>query len=122
MTAFELWGGDLSLLFAANFNDTDITRIFSNADTLLSIPPDVIFGGFQPSVIETWQPKNRINFSGRYINGNWDVNLSFDRYGEYTTVDSGSQTYGAEILTDLGSVTCLIMASVSTSQATIFLT
>ena len=33
--------------------------------------------------------------------GNWDTNLSFDRYGKYTTIDSGSQTYGSEILTDL---------------------
>ena len=97
----ELWGGDLSLMFGANFTDTDITQIFSNVDTLLSIDPDVIFGGFQPSVIETWQPKNRVNLSARWISGNWDANLSFDRYGKYTTVDSGSQTYGAEVLTDI---------------------
>ena len=100
-SGIELFGGDLSIMFAANFTDTDITRIFSNSDTLLSIPPDVIFGGFQPSVIESWQPKNRINLSGRYVIGNWDANLSFYRFGEYTTVDSGSQTYGAEVLTDL---------------------
>jgi iron complex outermembrane receptor protein len=97
----ELFGGDLSLTFAANFTDTEITRIFSNVDTLLSIDPDVIFGGFQPSVVETWQPKDRVSLSGRYVLGNWNANLSFDRYGKYTTVDSGSQTYGAEVLTDL---------------------
>jgi len=97
----ELFGGDLSLTFAANFTDTEITRIFTNAETLLSIDPDVIFGGFQPSVVETWQPKDRVSLSGRYVNGNWNANLSFDRYGKYTTVDSGSQTYGAEVLTDL---------------------
>ncbi len=97
----ELFGGDLALMFAANFTDTEITRIFSNSPTLGSIPPDVIFGGFQPSVIETWQPKDRISLSGRYVLGNWNANLSFDRYGKYTTVDSGSQTYGAEVLTDL---------------------
>jgi iron complex outermembrane receptor protein len=97
----ELFGGDLSITFAANFTDTDITRIFANSETLLSIPPDVIFGGFQPSVVETWQPKNRVNLSGRYVHGPWVANLSFDRYGEYTTVDSGSQTYGSEVLTDL---------------------
>ena len=50
------------LMFAANFTDTEITRIFSNVDTLLSIDPDVIFGGFQPSVVETWQPKDRSQF------------------------------------------------------------
>jgi len=97
----NLFGGDLSITFAANFTDTEITRIFSNSETLLSIPPDVIFGGFQPSVVETWQPKNRINLSGRYVHGNWSANLAFDHYGKYTTVDSGSQTYGAEVLTDV---------------------
>jgi iron complex outermembrane receptor protein len=97
----DMFGGDLSITFAANFTDTEITRIFSNSETLLSIPPDVIFGGFQPSVIETWQPENRVSLSGRYVHGRWIANLSFDRYGEYTTVDSGSQTYGAEVLTDL---------------------
>jgi len=97
----DLFGGDLSLMFAANFTDTEITRIFTNADTLLSIDPDVIFGGFQPSVVETWQPKDRVSLSGRYVHGNWNANLSFERYGKYTTVDSGSQTYGAEVLTDL---------------------
>jgi iron complex outermembrane receptor protein len=97
----ELFGGDLDLMFAANFTDTEITRIFTNSETLLSIPPDVIFGGFQPSVVETWQPRDRINLSGRYLIGNWNANLSFYRYGKYTTVDSGSQTYGAEVLTDL---------------------
>ena len=100
-SGIELFGGDLQLMFAANFTNTDITRIFSNSPTLGSIPPDVIFGGFQPSVIETWQPEDRISLSGRYLLGNWTANLSFDRYGEYTTVDSGSQTYGAEVLTDV---------------------
>lgn len=97
----ELFGGSLDVTFAANFTDTEITRIFSNSPTLGSIPPDVIFGGFQPSVIETWQPEDRISLSGRYVLGNWRANLSFDRYGEYTTIDSGSQTYGSEVLTDL---------------------
>jgi iron complex outermembrane receptor protein len=31
----------------------------------------------------------------------WTANLALNRYGEYTTVDSGSQTYGAEMLTDV---------------------
>jgi iron complex outermembrane receptor protein len=97
----ELFGGSLALTFAANFTDTEITNIFSSSPTLGAIPPDVIFGGFQPSVIETWQPEDGISFSGRYLIGNWSANLSFDRYGKYTTVDSGSQTYGAEVLTDL---------------------
>ena len=31
----------------------------------------------------------------------WSANLAVNRYGEYTTVDQGSQTYGAEMLTDI---------------------
>ncbi len=96
-----LVGGDLSVTFAANFTSTDITRIFSSSPTLGSIPPDQIFGGFQPSVIETWQPEDRISLSGVWTRDNWSANLAINRYGEYTTVDSGSQTYGAEALVDL---------------------
>lgn len=96
-----LVGGDLSVTFAANITSTDITRIFANAPALSPIPPDEIFGGFQPSVIETWQPEDRVSLSGVWNRNNWTANLAFNRFGEYTTVDSGSQTYGAEILTDL---------------------
>jgi len=97
----RLLGGDMSVTFAANFTSTDITRIFSNTPTLGTIPPEEIFGGFQPSVIETWQPEDRISLTGSWVRERWSANLGFHRYGEYTTVDSGSQTYGAEVLTDL---------------------
>ena len=96
-----LLGGFLSLTLAANFTETDITRIFSNSSIIGALPPEVIFGGFQPSVIETWQPEDRISFSGVWTMDKWTANLALNRYGEYTTVDSGSQTYGAEMLTDL---------------------
>lgn len=94
-------GGDLLITFAANFTDTEITDIFSNTPTLASIPPDVIFGGFQPSVIETWQPESRGILGFAHNVGNFTTNLAFNYFGEYTTVDSGSQTYGAETLLDL---------------------
>jgi len=96
-----VFGGDLSLTFAANFTDTEISRIFSNSPTLGAIAPDVIFGGFQPSVIETWQPESRISLTGNWIRDDWSVNVGLQNYGEYTTVDSGPQTYGAETLVDL---------------------
>ncbi len=94
-------GGDLLITFAANFTDTEITDIFSNTPTLASIPPDVIFGGFQPSVIETWQPESRAILGFAHNIGNFTTNLAFNYFGEYTTVDSGDQTYGAEVLLDL---------------------
>ena len=96
-----LLGGFLSVTFAANFTETDITRIFSKSSIIGALPPEVIFGGFQPSVIETWQPEDRISFSGVWTMDKWSANLALNRFGEYTTVDSGSQTYGAEMLTDL---------------------
>ncbi|MGB5687688.1 MAG: TonB-dependent receptor [Woeseiaceae bacterium] len=97
----SLLRGYLAITFAANFTETDITRIFSNSPALAPIPPEEIFGGFQPSVIETWQPEDRITLSGSWVRDNWSANLTLQRYGEYTTVDQGSQTYGAEMLTDL---------------------
>lgn len=96
-----LLGGDMSITLAANFTDTEITRIFSNNPTLGTIPPEEIFGGFQPSVIETWQPESRASLSFDWASDNWAANLSLHHFGEYTTVDSGSQTYGAETLTDI---------------------
>jgi iron complex outermembrane receptor protein len=97
----QVLGGDMSVTFAANFTNTDITRIFSNTPSFTTIAPEDIFGGFQPSVIETWQPENRVSLSGNWNRNRWSAGLSLQRYGEYTTVDSGSQTYGAEVLTDL---------------------
>jgi len=101
LSELSLVGGELSITLAANFTDTDITSIFSNSPTLSAIPPDQIFGGFQPSVIETWQPEDRMSLSGHWTMDRWSANLSINRYGEYTTVDSSSQTYDAEVLADL---------------------
>ena len=97
----QLLGGDTSITFAANFTNTDITRIFSNTPSLDTIAPEDIFGGFQPSVIETWQPEDRMSLTANWVRESWSANLGFHRYGEYTTVDSGPQTYGAEVLTDI---------------------
>ena len=100
-SGLSLFDGDVNVTFAANFTDTDISRIFSQSPTLGALPPSEIFGGFQPSVIETWQPEDRISLSGTWQKDRWSANLAFNRYGEYTTVDTGSQTYGSEVLTDL---------------------
>jgi iron complex outermembrane receptor protein len=96
-----LLGGYMSITFAANFTETDITRIFSSSSTIGALPPEVIFGGFQPSVIETWQPEDRVSLSANWVNDAWSASAALNRYGEYTTVDSGSQTYGAEMLVDV---------------------
>ena len=70
-------------------------------DALAQISPDVVFSSQDISIIEEWQPEDRVSLSGLYHLDRWMVSLAFNRYGEYTIQDGGEQTYGAEILTDL---------------------
>ncbi len=98
----EMMGGDLDLTFAANFTETDVVSIFAPEDSSLSgIAPEKIFNAQAISIIEEWQPQDRISLSGLYKIGDFTINLAFNRYGEYTITDGDKQTYGAEILTDL---------------------
>ena len=98
----EMAGGDLNLTFAANFTDTEIAKVFTPANSALGdIDPSDIFSEQDISIIEEWQPKDRISVSALYTYDDLSVNLAFNRYGEYTVTDGGRQTYGAEVLTDL---------------------
>jgi iron complex outermembrane receptor protein len=98
----ELMGGDLNLTAAANFTETDVVSIFTPSDSALgSIDPNDIFSEQAISIIEDWQPQDRISLSSLYTKGDLSISLAFNRYGEYTVTDGGTQTYGAEILTDL---------------------
>lgn len=98
----ELAGGDLNLTFAANFTETEVTNIFTPPGSALGdIPAEDIFSVQDISIIEEWQPEDRISLSGLYTTGDFTVNLAFNRYGEYTITDGDRQTYGAEVLTDL---------------------
>ena len=98
----ELFSGDLDLTFAANFTDTEVVNLFTPPDSGLGdIPPEVIFSEQDISIIEEWQPQDRVSLTGLYRIGDFTVNLAFNRYGEYTITDGGRQTYGAEVLTDL---------------------
>ncbi|AQS40109.1 outer membrane receptor protein [Shewanella psychrophila] len=98
----EVLSGDLKLTFAANFTETEVTDIFTPPNSALDgIPPEDIFSEQDISIIEDWQPEDRMSLSSLYTQGDWSVNLAFNRYGEYTVTDGDSQTYGAEILTDL---------------------
>ncbi len=98
----QMFGGDLDLTFAANFTETAVVNIFTPTDSGLGdISPEQIFSEQDISIIEEWQPKDRINLSGFYQISDFTINLAFNRYGEYTLTDGGKQTYGAEVLTDL---------------------
>jgi iron complex outermembrane recepter protein len=101
-SGIELGAGALDITLAANKTETDVTEIFtSKAGSLSQIPADRVFSEQAISIIEEWQPEDRISLSGFYQVGDWRVNLAFNRYGEYTVLDGVRQTYGAKVLTDL---------------------
>lgn len=101
-TGLELAGGDLNVTLAANFTETDVVNLFTPAGSGLgTVSTDVVFSSQDISIVEEWQPEDRISLNGMYYRDAWTVNLAFNRYGEYTVTDGGRQTYGAEILTDV---------------------
>ncbi|MDM3870740.1 TonB-dependent receptor [Porticoccus sp. W117] len=98
----ELAEGSLDLTFAANFTDTEVVDLFTPVGSgLETVSTDVVFNAQDISIIEEWQPEDRISANANWTRDAWTVNLSLNRYGEYTVTDGGRQTYGAEILTDL---------------------
>lgn len=98
----ELVGGSLDLTLAANFTQTDVVDLFTpDGSGLETLSTEQVFSAQDISIIEDWQPEDRISLSGLYVIDDFKVNLSFNRYGEYTITDGDVQTYGAEVLTDL---------------------
>jgi iron complex outermembrane receptor protein len=101
-SGIEIGDGSLDLTLAANFTETEVTGLFAPAGSgLATLTTDQVFSSQDISIIEEWQPEDRISLTGFYSLGALTVNLSFNRYGEYTVTDGGTQTYSAEILTDL---------------------
>jgi iron complex outermembrane receptor protein len=101
---FQLLGGDFNFTFAANFTDTEVTDLFTPVDSgLETIPGEEVFSPVDVSIIEEWQPQDRVSLITAYTNGGWRFNLAFNRYGEYTVSESATstQTYGAKVLTDI---------------------
>jgi iron complex outermembrane receptor protein len=98
----DAFDGVFDMTLAANFTETDVVDIFTPKNSRLEdISPDKIFSEQDISIIEEWQPENRISLSTLYKKKNWSVNLTFNRYGDYTIMDGGRQNYGAELITDL---------------------
>ncbi len=95
-------GASLNFTLSANYTETEVTDVKS-PDSLSSVSSiqNLVFTEQDQSILEEWQPQDRINFNTNYRKGPMSINLSFNRYGEYTVLDSGSrQTFGAKILTD----------------------
>lgn len=99
----DLGAGVVDLTFAANYNKTEVTDIYVPPEGALSaVDPSVVISDQDISIIEEWQPKDRVVLSAKYTLDDLSFNLAINRYGEYTTVDDdGEQTYSAEVLTDL---------------------
>jgi len=98
----HVMSGELDLTLAANFTETEVTNTYTPPDSAIGgVSPDHVFSEQAISIIEEWQPKDRISLSGLYKAGKLTINLAFNRFGEYTVLDGEKQTYGAELLTDL---------------------
>jgi iron complex outermembrane receptor protein len=98
----EIIGGELDLTLAANFTETDVVNLFTPTGSGLEfVDVDDVFSSQDISIIEEWQPKDRVSLNALYGRDALSVNLALNRYGEYTVTDGGSQTYGAELLTDI---------------------
>ena len=98
----QFMSGKLDLTLAANFTETEVTDTYTPADSALGgISPEDVFSEQAISIIEEWQPQDRISVNSLYKINEFTVNLTFNRYGEYTVLDGKKQTYGAELLTDL---------------------
>lgn len=100
--AIEFAGGLLDLTLAGNKTETEVVDLFSpSGGSLSQLDPEVVFSSQDVSIIEEWQPQDRVSLSGFYQRDNWTANVSFNRFGEYTVQDGGEQTYGAKVLTDV---------------------
>lgn len=101
-SGIDFLGGNLDLTLAGNKTETEVVDLFtSQAGSLAQLDADVVFSSQDISIIEEWQPKDRVSLSGFYQRDSWRINLAFNRYGDYTVEDGGRQTYGAKVLTDL---------------------
>ena len=99
-TGIEMFGGNLDVTLAGNHTETDVTDIYTSGG-LSAVDPDVVFSEQDISIIEDWQPEDRVNLTFNYSLNNFMANLSVNRFGEYTVTDGGEQTFDAVYVTDL---------------------
>jgi len=99
-TGIELFGGNLDVTLAGNHTETDVTDIYTSGG-LAAVDPEVVFSEQDISIIEEWQPEDRVNLTFNYSLNRFMANLSVNRFGEYTVLDGGEQTFDAVYVTDL---------------------
>jgi len=96
----DIGSGSLDLVLAGNTTKTDVVDIYT-AGGLAQVDPDVVFGSQAVSIIEDWQPQDRISLTGYFHFENIEANISFNQFGKYKVEDGDTQTYGSVILTDV---------------------
>lgn len=97
--------GELIVSAAANFTNTNVTDTFTSGG-LSILTPSQVFTPQDISIIEEWQPEDRINLTFDYSRDRFSAVVSMNRYGQYTVcegscTDANSQTFSSKILTDL---------------------
>ncbi len=90
----------LDFTLSGNSTETEVTDLYTDGG-LASVPPETVFSSQDISIIEEWQPEDRINFTTLYSLGNFRANLALNHFGEYTIEDGDRQTYGSVLVTDL---------------------
>ncbi len=102
-------GGQWHLSGSANHTETKIVELIAPVG-VAGIPGigGALFTEQDISIVEEWQPKDRINLTSSYIRNNWRLSVLVNRYGEYTVRDNCSagndclsQTLEAEWVTDV---------------------
>ncbi|MEW6990777.1 TonB-dependent receptor plug domain-containing protein [Colwelliaceae bacterium 6441] len=98
----RFYDGILDLTLAGNITNTKVVDLYTpNNNVLNALTVEQVFSTQDISIIEEWQPKNKLSLYSLYKVNNWLFSLALNRYGEYTITDGDKQTYGAEILTDV---------------------
>jgi len=93
--------GNLLLTLAANFTNTEVVALKTPKNSELThLSLEHVFAEQDISIIEEWQPRDRISFTSVFHKNNWSINLALNRYGKYTITDGAKQTYAAKWLTD----------------------
>ncbi|WP_241242172.1 TonB-dependent receptor [Thalassotalea sp. G2M2-11] len=97
-----LFQGQHTLIVAANITDTDVKKLnFPKQSVLNQLSNEQLFSAQDISIIEQWQPKDRVSINSQYQQNDWSLTLGLNRFGKYTIMDGKTQTYGAKVLTDV---------------------
>lgn len=97
--------GDLKVSLAANKTNTGVTSIFT-AGGLSILSPSQVFSAQDISIIEDWQPEERVNLTFDYSLGGFSAVIGINRYGKYSVCEgdcspANTQNFDAKFLTDL---------------------